>query len=217
MGGDQQRRLVERDGRRRARRPARANRSRGLHGRQRYRSATFGRHDVPGCLRRAPTPDKPPYDHGAPPARSSTYAELDAAANRLSQLFRAAGLQPGDHVAFCLENHPRFFEVAWGAHYAGLVLHGRSLAAHDRASWRTSSTTAAPRRSSRRRYKADQAAEIVADTPGVQLRLMLDGAIDGYEPTRTPSPRYPAEPLPDAVAGHRHALLVGHHRAARRA
>ena len=29
-------------------------------------------------------------------------------------------LRPGDHMAFCLENHPRFFEVAWGAHYAGL-------------------------------------------------------------------------------------------------
>ena len=29
-------------------------------------------------------------------------------------------LQPGDHVAFCLENHPRFLQIAWGAHYAGL-------------------------------------------------------------------------------------------------
>ena len=31
------------------------------------------------------------------------------------------------------------------------------------------------------KYKADQAAEIVANTPGVELRLMLDGVIDGYE------------------------------------
>ena len=34
------------------------------------------------------------------------------------------------------------------------------------------------------KYKADQAAEIVADTPGVELRLMLDGTIDGYESLR---------------------------------
>lgn len=45
---------------------------------------------------------------------TQTFAELDAAANRLSQLFRAAGLQPGDHVALCLENHPRYFEITWG-------------------------------------------------------------------------------------------------------
>ena len=44
-----------------------------------------------------------------------TYAELDAAANRLSRVFHAAGLRPGDHVALCLENHPRYFEIAWGA------------------------------------------------------------------------------------------------------
>src|SRR5690349_3498031 len=50
-----------------------------------------------------------------------TYRELDDEANRLSQLFRAAGLQPGDHVAFCLENHPRFLAITWGAQYAGLV------------------------------------------------------------------------------------------------
>ncbi|MGD9751127.1 MAG: AMP-binding protein, partial [Acidimicrobiia bacterium] len=30
----------------------------------------------------------------------TTYRELDEAANRLSRLFWAAGLRPGDHVAF---------------------------------------------------------------------------------------------------------------------
>ena len=50
-----------------------------------------------------------------------TFGELDAGANRVSQLLRAAGLQPGDHVALCLENHPRFFEILWGCEYAGLI------------------------------------------------------------------------------------------------
>ena len=31
------------------------------------------------------------------------------------------------------------------------------------------------------KYKGDQAAEIVADTPDVELRLMLDGTVPGYE------------------------------------
>ena len=49
-----------------------------------------------------------------------TYRELDSEANRVSHVFRSLGLQPGDHVALCLENHPRYFALVWGAHYAGL-------------------------------------------------------------------------------------------------
>jgi long-chain acyl-CoA synthetase len=39
----------------------------------------------------------------------------------LAQLFRALGLQSGDHIALMLENHPRYFEICWGAHRAGLI------------------------------------------------------------------------------------------------
>ena len=38
-----------------------------------------------------------------------TFAQLDAAANRLSHVLREAGLVAGDHIAICLENHPRYF------------------------------------------------------------------------------------------------------------
>ena len=31
------------------------------------------------------------------------------------------GLVPGDHVAWCLENHRNFLSLAWGAYYAGLI------------------------------------------------------------------------------------------------
>ena len=50
-----------------------------------------------------------------------TYAQLDAEANQVSHLFREAGLAPGDHVAWCLENHRNFLPLMWGAHYAGLI------------------------------------------------------------------------------------------------
>ena len=44
-----------------------------------------------------------------------TYAELDAAANRLSHAAaRRRRCSPGDHVAFCMENHPRYLEIAVG-------------------------------------------------------------------------------------------------------
>ncbi|MDG2233800.1 MAG: AMP-binding protein, partial [Ilumatobacter sp.] len=53
-------------------------------------------------------------EHGDKPAIimansgfTQTYRELDAAANRLSRLLRSAGLNPGDHIAICMENHDR--------------------------------------------------------------------------------------------------------------
>ena len=51
----------------------------------------------------------------------TTYAGLDAASNRVAQLFRARGLQVGDRVAFFLENTPDYFALAWGAQRAGLL------------------------------------------------------------------------------------------------
>ena len=59
------------------------------------------------------TPDKPAIIMGGS-GFTQTFAELDAAANRLSHLLRAAGVQPGDHVALCMENHDRYMEVAVG-------------------------------------------------------------------------------------------------------
>ena len=49
-----------------------------------------------------------------------TYRELDDRSKQVAQLLRAAGLRPGDHVAIMLENHPRYFEIFWGAQRAGL-------------------------------------------------------------------------------------------------
>ncbi len=144
-------------------------------------------------------PDKPAYIM-ASTGEVVTYAQLDAAANRLSQLFHAMGLRPGDHVAFCLENHPRFLEIAWGAHYAGLY--------YTAASSRLTSAELAyiindcgAQAFITSRYKADQAAEILGECPNVKRWLMLDGVVDGYESYEAAVAEYPAEPLPDRVEG----------------
>lgn len=125
-----------------------------------------------------------------------TFGELDAAANRVSRLLRAAGVQPGDHVAVCLENHDRYFEIVWGCHYAGAIYTACSsrLTSGELAYILNDSQAAVFFTS---KYKADQAAEIVADTPGVRLRLMVDGTIEGHE-------SYEA-----AVAAHRPTALDG--------
>jgi acyl-CoA synthetase (AMP-forming)/AMP-acid ligase II len=145
------------------------------------------------------TPDKAAYVM-ASTGHTVTFAELDAGANRLARVLHDAGLRPGDAVAFCMENHPRYLEVAWGCHYAGL----RYTAASSRltsgeleyivndCSAKAFITSA---------YKADQAAEILDTTPGVTVRLMLDGTIDGYDSYESVVDIASAEPLPDRQEG----------------
>jgi long-chain acyl-CoA synthetase len=49
-----------------------------------------------------------------------TYRQLDERSNQGAHLFRSLGLKPGDVIALCLDNHPRYFEIAWAAQRAGL-------------------------------------------------------------------------------------------------
>ena len=44
-----------------------------------------------------------------------SYAELDRRSIQVPRLLQSRGLATGDHVAILAENHPRYFEVTWGA------------------------------------------------------------------------------------------------------
>ena len=68
----------------------------------------------------ARTPEKPAIVM-AGSGEVVTYRELEDRSNRFAQLLRATGLRPGDRIALLVENHPRFFELCFGAHRAGLV------------------------------------------------------------------------------------------------
>jgi acyl-CoA synthetase (AMP-forming)/AMP-acid ligase II len=152
----------------------------------------------PGAFART-TPDKPAYIMGSS-GQVVTYRELDEEANRLSRLFRDAGLEPGSHVAFCLENHPRFLAVAWGAHYAGLYYTAiSSRLTAEETEYIVNDCGAKVFITSR--YKADVAAAIVDRTPNVTTRLMIDGVIDGYDAYEEAVAASSPEPLPDRVAG----------------
>ena len=147
----------------------------------------------------ADTPDKPAVIMGST-GEVMTYRQLDEAANRLARVLHDAGLRPGDHVAFCMENHPRYLEVAWGCRYAGLI--------YTAASSRLTSgeltyivNDCGAKAFITSHYKADQAAEIIGDIPEARLRLMLDGTIDGYESCEAVTSAASPEPLPDRVAG----------------
>ena len=112
--------------------------------------------------------------------RTVTYRELDETANRLSRVFRSAGLQPGDHIAFCMENRAEFLPIMWGAHYAGLYYTAISsrLTADELGYIIEDSGSRAFLTSP---YKADQVAEIEGRLSKVGLRLAVGGEVSGFD------------------------------------
>ncbi len=145
------------------------------------------------------TPDKVAYRMAAS-GESVTYRELDDASNRVAQMFRDRGLRPGDHVAILMENHPRFFELCWGAQRSGILytaISTRLTAAE--AAYIIADSEAKLLVTS----KALQgvAAELAASTPAMTTRLMADGTIDGYDSYERVVEAYPATPIADQTAG----------------
>ena len=129
-----------------------------------------------------------------------TYAELDRAANRVSQMLRHAGLQIGDNVAICMENHPRFFELIWGCHYAGLVYTAcSSRLTPDELAYIINDCGAKAFVTTR--HLSDLAAATRDAIPKVGLRLMIDGTIDGYDSFEAEIADHLEEPLPNRIDG----------------
>ena len=52
--------------------------------------------------------------------RTVSFGELERFSNQIAHLFRQHGLRRGDVIALCLENHPMFLPICWGAFRAGL-------------------------------------------------------------------------------------------------
>ena len=145
------------------------------------------------------TPDKLAY-RMAGSGEAVTYRELDEASNRVAQLLRASGVEAGDHIAILLENHPRFFELCWGAQRAGVIYSAISsrLTAGEAAYIVADSGAKLLVTSHAQRALA---AELFTQTPGVTTRLMLDGVIDGYASGEAALAACPARPIADQSAG----------------
>jgi long-chain acyl-CoA synthetase len=157
------------------------------------------RNPVHPCIHAGRTPDKPAYIM-AGSGETVTYGQLEAWSNRIAQLFRAQGLKPGDHIAIFLENHPRFFEICWGAQRAGLIytaVSSRLTAAE--VDYIVGDCGAKLFITSK--YLEKTAAELAPLMPGVATRLMIGGTIAGYEPFEAAVARYPAARIADEVAG----------------
>jgi long-chain acyl-CoA synthetase len=151
--------------------------------------------------------------------RTVTFGELEERSCRLAQALYSHGLRPGGHVAVLLPNDHRTHEVAFGLQRSGLyyTFANWHLAAEEAAYIVNDCGASVLITSS---ALAELAAELVAMTPGVELRLMIGDAVEGYRDYDEFVAGHPGEPLADEQEGF--AMLyssgtTGHPKGVRRA
>ena len=124
----------------------------------------------------------------------TTYRELDDGVNRLARLLHERGLREGDHVSILAENHRRYFEAYWAAMTSGLYFttinrylspEEAAYLVNDSGSTVLISTNA----------MASTAAQMLDLIPGCTHRLMMDGAVEGFESYEEAVEAMPSEPL----------------------
>jgi acyl-CoA synthetase (AMP-forming)/AMP-acid ligase II len=129
-----------------------------------------------------------------------TFAELNAAANQLAHVLFDAGLRPGDHIAFMLENRWEFLAIAWAAQRSGLFYTPVNPRLQtDELAYIVDDCGAEVFIASK--AVAAGAVSLSADTPRVRLRLMLDSVADGFVSYEEVTAAAPATPLPGEVEG----------------
>ena len=128
-----------------------------------------------------------------PSRRELTYRELYERSTRLANLFRSAGLAEGDHIAVFSYNHPGYYVAVWAGLNAGLYV--TTVNAHstvDEAAYVVNDCGAAALIVSD--STAAVAEELVGRTPGVRLRLSLEGTQGSYQGVDEATAAQPSEP-----------------------
>ena len=129
-----------------------------------------------------------------------TYRTLDDRSNQVAQLFRALGLQSGEHIALMLENHPTYFEICWGAQRAGLIYTAMSTRLTEaEVSHIVNDCGAKAVIASHAMAPAVQ--HLPAVCPAVAHWLMLDGDLAGWSAYAPAVAAQPATRIADELAG----------------
>jgi long-chain acyl-CoA synthetase len=129
-----------------------------------------------------------------------TYADLEERSVRLSQLLHERGLRRGDSFALLSENSPRYYEAYWAAQRSGLYL--TAINHHlkrDEISYILTDCGAKALLVSAN--KAEQALQVVDDTPAITSRFAFNGAVSGHEDYETALAASSAIPLEDNRVG----------------
>ena len=144
------------------------------------------------------TPDKPAVIM-ANSGETITYRQLDERSNQGAQLFRSLGLQTGDVIALCLENHVSYFEITWAAQRAGLYYTCIS------SNLTPGEVEYIVRDCGAKLFLTSQAKRALADAladrlAGIAL-FALDGGFGPYRDFAGERTMQPTVPIPDETAG----------------
>ena len=146
------------------------------------------------------TPDRAAVIMGAT-GETITFRKLDERSNQLAHLFRSRGIERGGTVAIMLENHPRFLEVVWAAQRSGLYYTAiNSHLTPDEAAYIVDDCGAELLVSSQFLAPAASALDPAA-MPRLKHRLMVDGAVEGWEAYEDVVGKEPTTPLDDECEG----------------
>jgi len=131
-----------------------------------------------------------------------TFAEFEQRANRLAQLYRAAGLKKADHVAIFMENNGRYFETMAAADRTGLYYTCvNSHLTADEVAYIVDDCDAKVFITSAE--KLDVALAAAAKTPKVEVYLAVGIASESgpFRPYESEVERYSPEPVADEQLG----------------
>jgi long-chain acyl-CoA synthetase len=144
-------------------------------------------------------PDHPAFIM-AGSGESISYRQLDERSNQVAHLLRELGLKAGDHIALMIENHPRFFELCWGAQRSGIIYTAMStrLTVHEAA---YIIENCAARAFFTSQAMSEVAAELLPHLATVPTRLMLDGEAKGYQSYEARLRDQPITAIADQTAG----------------
>ena len=133
--------------------------------------------------------------------KAITYRELDELSNQGAHLFRALGLQAGDHIAFLIENRLAFMEICWAAQRAGLYYTAISrYLTQDEIAYIVKDCGAKAVITSPK--CADAIKGLVSDAPDAPLFFMIDEPLPGFRSWDNEAIAQPVTPIRDEVAGY---------------
>ena len=129
-----------------------------------------------------------------------SYAQLDERSLRCAQLLRGLGLVVGDVIAICMDNNPRYLELCWAAQRSGLYFTAVSskLTAPEVAYIVRDAGARVLFLSVTLRAIAAELAQLLE---GEVDLFSVEGSVAGYRDYETTVARFPAQPVPDQVAG----------------
>ena len=123
-----------------------------------------------------------------------TYRQLNDRSNQMAQLFRAEGLEEGDHISLWAENILDYFVVYWGAMRAGLYFTAvNRFLSGDEGGYILSDSGARALITTARYLEVATAA--LAHAPGCTINLMLGGGDGTFRNFDEALSAFPAEPL----------------------